>query len=62
MKFQNQYADWIRTYSSAEFEQLAQQLETLAERYTSATPQVHYIYRYAMLCERDFFQAAWMGE
>lgn len=58
----NQYADWIRTYSSAEFEQLAQQLETLAERYTSATPQVHSIYRYAMLCERDFFQAAWIGE
>lgn len=56
----HQYADWIRTYSSAEFEQLAQQLETLAERYTSATPQVHSIYRYAMLCERDFFQAAWM--
>ncbi len=55
----NDYADWIRTYSSSEFEQLAQQLETLAERYTSATPQVHYIYRYAMLCERDFFQAAW---
>ncbi|MBW4637401.1 MAG: TenA family protein [Gloeocapsa sp. UFS-A4-WI-NPMV-4B04] len=55
------YADWIRTYSSAEFEQLAQQLETLAERYTSATPQVHSIYRYAMLCERDFFQAAWGG-
>lgn len=58
----HQYADWIRTYSSAEFEQLAQQLETLAERYTSATPQVHSIYRYAMLCERDFFQAAWIGE
>ena len=58
----HQYADWIRTYSSAEFEQLAQQLETLAERYTSATPQVHSIYRYAMLCERDFFQAAWGGE
>ena len=58
----NQYADWIRSYSSTEFEQLAQQLETLAERYTSATPQVHSIYRYAMLCERDFFQAAWMGE
>ncbi len=58
----HQYADWIRTYSSAEFEQLAQQLETLAERYASPTPQVHSIYRYAMLCERDFFQAAWGGE
>lgn len=61
-KVSHQYADWIRTYSSAEFEQLAQQLETLAERYTSATPQLHSIYRYAMLCERDFFQAAWIGE
>lgn len=56
----HKYADWIYTYNSPEFEQLAQQLETLAERYTSATPQVHSTYRYAMLCERDFFEAAWM--
>lgn len=53
------YADWIRTYSSPEFGQLAQELESLADRYTSATPLVHSTYRYAMLCERDFFQAAW---
>jgi thiaminase/transcriptional activator TenA len=53
------YADWVRTYSSPEFGQLAQQLESVAERYTSATPLVHSTYRYAMLCERDFFQAAW---
>ncbi len=53
------YADWIRTYSSPEFGQLAQQLESLTDRYTSATPPVHSTYRYAMLCERDFFQAAW---
>ena len=56
----HEYTDWIYTYNSPEFEQLTQQLETLAERYTSATPQVHSTYRYAMLCERDFFEAAWM--
>ena len=54
------YADWIRTYSNPEFGQMAQQLESLADRYTSATPLVHSTYRYAMLCERDFFQAAWV--
>lgn len=56
----HQYANWIRTYSSPEFEPLAQQLESLVEQYTSATPQVHSTYRYALLCERDFFQAAWL--
>ena len=55
------YADWIRTYSSPEFEQLAQQLEILVDRYTSVTPLVHSTYRYAMLCERDFFEAAWIA-
>ena len=55
----HQYADWIRTYTSPEFRQLAQQLEDLAARYTSTTPLVHSTYRYAMLCEREFFQAAW---
>ena len=54
----HQYADWVRTYSSAEFQQLAQQLEDLGDRFTSATPQVHSTYRYAMLCEHEFFQAA----
>ncbi len=56
----HEYSNWINTYSAPEFEQLAQQLEALAQRYASATPQVHSIYRYAMLCERDFFEAAWM--
>jgi len=55
----HQYADWIRTYSSADFQPLAQQLEILVENYASASAQVHSTYRYAMLCERDFFQAAW---
>lgn len=54
------YADWIRTYSSAEFEELAQQLEERVNRYIiEPIPVVHSTYRYAMLCERDFFEAAW---
>jgi thiaminase/transcriptional activator TenA len=53
------YGEWIRTYSSPEFDQLAQQLEALVNQYASSTSAVHSAYRYAMLCERDFFQAAW---
>ncbi len=53
------YADWIRTYSSIEFEDLARQLEDLVDRYAGDTPLVRETYRYAMLCEQDFFQAAW---
>ena len=56
---EHQYADWIRTYSSPEFGQLAEKLERLGDRYTTATGLVYSTYRYAMLCERDFFQAAW---
>jgi len=56
------YADWIRTYSSPDFEDLAQQLEHLADRYASDTPLVRSTYRYAMLCERDLFQAVWVGK
>jgi len=55
----HQYADWIRTYSSQDFEQLVEKLESLADRYTVVTASVHSTYRYAMLCERDFFEAAW---
>lgn len=58
----HEYSNWIDTYSAPEFEQLAQQLSALAERYTSVTTQVHSLYRYAMLCERDFFEAAWIVE
>lgn len=53
------YTDWIQTYSSLEFDQLALQLDSLIERYTTLTPTAYSNYRYAMLCERDFFQAAW---
>lgn len=53
------YSDWIRTYSSADFEPLAQTLEELVDRYATLTPVAQSTYRYAMLCERDFFEAAW---
>lgn len=55
----HQYADWIRTYSNLEFEQLAQQLEDLIDKHTNRTASVEATYRYAMLCELDFFQSAW---
>lgn len=55
----HQYADWIGIYSSQEIEELTQQLERLTDRYAELTAPVKSNYRYAMLCERDFFQAAW---
>ena len=56
------YGDWIRTYNSSEFWQLAQQLEHITNDYASAATTVQETYRYAMLCEREFFQAAWDRE
>lgn len=55
----HRYAAWIRTYSSDEFEPLVQQLEQLVERYAQDTALIRSTYRYALVCERDFFQAAW---
>jgi thiaminase (transcriptional activator TenA) len=58
---EHQYSGWIRTYSGWEFEELAQKLESLTEQYTnSITASLESNYRYAMLCERDFFEAAWL--
>jgi thiaminase (transcriptional activator TenA) len=53
------YGNWIRTYSSDQFEPLTEQLAELAERYASLSPLVQSTYRYAMQCELDFFEAAW---
>ncbi|MDZ8183819.1 MAG: TenA family protein [Nostoc sp. ChiSLP02] len=55
----HQYGGWIRTYSSADFQPLTQQLESLVENYATNNTVVHSTYRYAMLCEYEFFQAAW---
>jgi len=56
----HRYTDWIKTYSSDEFEPLAQQLEDLVERYAEDSPLARSTYRHAMVCERDFFEAAWV--
>jgi thiaminase (transcriptional activator TenA) len=53
------YSEWIRTYSSNEFEQLAQQLEALVEYHTPFNTSAQAHYRHAMRCERNFFQSAW---
>jgi thiaminase/transcriptional activator TenA len=53
------YSDWVQTYGSADFEQLAARLERLLDRYAPDNPAVADAYRYAMDCEHDFFQAAW---
>ena len=53
------YFEWIRTYSSSEIEELACELEELLDKYGAEdNPMFTDIYRYAMECERDFFQAA----
>ncbi len=56
---EHSYSNWIHTYSDPAIEDLARQLEALMERYASDTPQIQEAYRYAMICEIDFFQAAW---
>ena len=53
------YTDWIKTYSSEDFEPLAQQLEKIVDELGSDTEESRSTYRYAMQCERDFFRAAW---
>ena len=57
----NTYSDWIRTYSSDEFEPLITQLEALVNQYSPDNKLTADTFRYAMLCERDFFEAAWQG-
>jgi thiaminase (transcriptional activator TenA) len=54
------YKEWIATYSSSDFEPLAKQLEALVDEHSPDTALTHTTYRYAMICERDFFQAAWL--
>ena len=53
------YQDWIQTYSGSDFQPLVKQLESLVENYATNSVSVDSTYRYAMLCEYEFFQAAW---
>ena len=55
----NPYKDWVKTYSSSDFQPLVKQLENLVETYVNDSTLVNSTYRYAMLCEYEFFQAAW---
>jgi len=56
------YTEWIQTYSSPAFDELAYQLEALVDQYAIDTPSIRSTYRYAMVCEREFFQAAWNSQ
>jgi len=58
VRSQNPYREWIETYSSDEFESLAGELESLLDQLGDAIPGVASAYRYAMLCERDFFSSS----
>ncbi|MFZ1325273.1 MAG: TenA family protein [Candidatus Contendobacter sp.] len=53
------YRAWVDTYSAADFAQLASRMETMLDRYTPDPAMAAEVYRYAMHCEHDFFQAAW---
>jgi len=54
---EHQYIEWIRTYSSPDFEALATRLESLLDRYAIDTDAVHIAYRRAMTLEVAFFEA-----
>ena len=56
---QHRYADWIKTYSSGEFQPLVERLESLIDRYAEDSSVVRSAYGYAMECELAFFEAAW---
>jgi thiaminase/transcriptional activator TenA len=53
------YGEWVRTYSSPQFERLAQTLESLLDRYGGDLVRLEQIYRRAMELEYEFFDAAW---
>ncbi len=51
----NAYSEWVATYSSAAFEDLAAELERLIDRYAAPTEAVRSAYRRAMELEIAFF-------
>lgn len=52
------YRRWIATYSDPEFQQLADHVDGLLDRFAEDTKEVRQAYRYAMKCELDFFDDA----
>ncbi|MGI9048941.1 MAG: TenA family protein [Rubrobacteraceae bacterium] len=57
----NPYREWIETYAGPDFDDLADRLEALLDRYASDTTAVRNAYRRAMRLEVAFFEAA-VGE
>jgi thiaminase/transcriptional activator TenA len=55
------YREWVDSYSSPQFEELAGTLERLLDRYAVDTPPVRAAYRRAMRLEVAFFTAALTG-
>ena len=53
----NPYQDWITTYSSADFQALVTQLESLMDSIVEDSPAAREAYAYAMDCELNFFSA-----
>jgi thiaminase/transcriptional activator TenA len=51
------YRAWIRTYSSEEFSELTRKIEGLLDQHATDSQPVRDAYRYAMVCELDFFSA-----
>lgn len=51
------YKDWILTYSSEDFQHLASRIENMLNRIAKDVRAVHEAYRYAMICEYEFFSA-----
>jgi thiaminase/transcriptional activator TenA len=57
-KPENPYREWVETYSSSEFEDLARRLEGLLDRYGGDHDRVVALYHQAMELELRFFDAA----
>jgi thiaminase/transcriptional activator TenA len=53
------YREWVETYSSPDFQRLAEQLEGLLDRYGGDVDRLREHYHRAMTLEYRFFDAAW---
>lgn len=55
-KYHENYADWIKTYSSKEVQELAKEMEELLDSVAKDSKIIRDNYRHAMKCELDFFE------
>lgn len=54
---ESNYADWVKTYSGQDMQDLAKQMEGLLDMVAKDTKGVRDAYSYAMQCELEFFDA-----